>query len=257
MTISSFNGKTAVVTGASGAIGCAIVRAFALAGANVVAADLDRQSASRTIEGLGGNALAVQGDVADENDVEAMLEAAFRQFGSIDILINNAGVALLPEPTIRQDLASWRRVVDINLQGVFLMARGAARRMLGRDGGGVIVNVASVAGLSPAPGSNDYSVTKAAVVTLTETLATEWARKGIRVNAVAPGIMDAGITRQQMERRQGLRDAFTRRIPMGRLGEADDVTDAVLFLSSDHASYITGVCLPVDGGFSAARWAVG
>lgn len=231
--------KSLVVTGGGNGIGAEICRAGVKAGYRVGALDLDGGAARRVAEAIGGQAL-----VADVRD-EASVEAAFEEFGAVDALVNNAGMVRFGQ-LADLSLEDWRLVIDVNLTGSFVAARAAARRME-RAGGGAIVNISSINGLVPAAYGGAYGSSKAAVLLLTEQMAIEWAPKGIRVNAVAPGFIDAGMSEPIYA------DAETRRVrsggvPLKRLGTAEDIAGAVLFLLSDEAGYITGHNLVVDGG---------
>lgn len=240
----SLNGKNILVTGGAGGIGMAIADMLVQRGAAVVLTDIDAKQLEAARERTGASA-AFPGDITDEDDVSEIFSRMADHMGGIDGLVNNAGIAQELAGTRNQALADWRRVIDVNLQGSFLAARAASRWM---KSGGAIVNIASVAGLCAFRASNGYSVSKAAIVMMTKTLALDLARFGIRVNAVAPGIIDAPMAKVV----QGIADmSLEERIPMGRIGHADEVAKAVHFLLSDEASYITGISLPVDGGWSA------
>lgn len=238
--------QTALVTGAARGIGFGIARMLAEAGAVVAVNDLDVELAHAAATQLGGKCFAVPGNVTSEEEARAIVAAVVDQVGSLDFLVNNAGVAAPLVSLAVLPLEDWQHVIDVNLKGTFLMCRAAAAEM----NGGAIVNVASVAGLVGFPASHAYGVSKAAVVMLTMTLATELARRSIRVNAIAPGIIDAPML-GAMLRNEDDKDALFARIPMGRPGLADEVGRAVAFLCSEAASYITGSILPVDGGWQA------
>ena len=240
------SGRTALVTGAGRGISFGIAQVLAEAGATVVVNDLDIRSAQDAAARLGGKCFAVPGNVTSDNEACAIVANVVDRQSSLDFLVNNVGVAAPLVPLSALHIEDWQRVVDVNLKGTLLMSQAAATVMTG----GAIVNIASVAGLVAFPTSHAYGVSKAAVVMLTMTLATELARRGIRVNAVAPGMIDAPMF-GAMLRAASDADTLTARIPMGRLGSADEVGRAVAFLCSDAASYITGVVLPVDGGFQA------
>ena len=230
-----------VVTGGARGIGEQICRQAADRGYRVGVLDLDAATAGHVAEAVGGQALVA--DIRDEAAVEAALDA----FGQVDALVNNAGMVrfgTLAELSVED----WRLVVDVNLTGTFIVARAAARRMA-ESGGGAIVNISSINGLVPAAYGGAYGSTKAAIQLLTEQMAVEWADSGIRVNAVAPGFIDAGMSEPIYA------DPETRRVrsagvPLKRLGAAEDIANAVLFLLSDQASYVTGHNLVVDGGVS-------
>jgi len=233
--------KSLVVTGGSRGIGAQIARQAAAAGYRVGILDLESEGAAAGRVASDVDGVALSADICDERSVEAALE----QFGAIDALVNNAGVVrfgTLNEQTVE----NWRLVVDVNLTGTFIVARAAARRLAER-GGGAIVNITSINGLVPAAYGGAYGATKAAVRLLTEQMAVEWAPSGIRVNAVAPGFIDAGMS-EPLYADPETRRVRTAGVPLNRLGSAEDIANAVLFLLSDQASYITGQNLVVDGG---------
>ena len=241
-------GKTALVTGAARGIGLGIASALASAGARIAVNDLDPDAAERVARQLGGGAFAIPGDVSDEAAADAIVASA-QASAELDMLINNAGIAEPPKPIGRQRLGEWQHVMDVNLRGPYLMSRAASAGMK-RAGGGAIVNIASITGLVGFPASHAYGVSKAAIVMLTKTLAGELARHSIRVNAVAPGVIDTPMLHEVATGSDRL-SAFVSRTPLGRLGTAADVGNAVAFLCSSAAAYITGVTLPVDGGWLA------
>jgi NAD(P)-dependent dehydrogenase (short-subunit alcohol dehydrogenase family) len=170
--------------------------------------------------------------------------------GSLDILVNNAGVLEPLAPTMDQKLDDWQRVIDVNLRSVYLMSRAFGRHVLGRFGQGAIVNITYIAGLEGFAASNAYGVSKAGVMHMTKTMAVEWARRGVRVNCVAPGFIDTPMAHALFDQ-SGQRDRLVRRIPMRRLGDGDEIANTVAFLVSEGASYITGATIPVDGGWVA------
>lgn len=233
-----------LVTGGADGIGRAIASAFAAQGDRVLLVDRDAARVAATAAELGAAA-----HVCDVTDAEAVAALA-ASIGRIDVLVNNAGIGDSHLPTAEQDAARFRMVLDVNLTGSFLMAQAVGGRMV-RAGGGAIVNLASIAGLTGLPRRNAYGAAKAGVVALTRNLACEWARFGVRVNAVAPAYVDTALVRAIAESGRMDLGKVRRRTPMGRLIGAHEVAAAVVFLASDAASAITGVTLPVDGGWSA------
>lgn len=245
------DGRTALVTGAAGGIGLAIARRLAADGARVVIADRDAARLQTAITELPDDAVALVADISSEAGVDAMIADAVARLGQLDILVNNAGLAEPIARTVDQQLADWERVIDVNLRGTYLACRAFGRHVLPRRVGGAVVNIGSVAGLGGIPSSNGYGVSKAAVAHLTRNLACEWASKGIRVNCVAPGYIEAPMAVEMFANVHVDRSRIERRLPMQRLGQADEIAGAVSFLVSKDASYITGVTLPVDGGWCA------
>lgn len=242
------NGRTALVTGGARGIGFGIAEMLSAAGAIVAINDIDAGAARDAAARLGGDAFAVPGDVSDHDRADDLVAAAARG-KSLDILVNNAGVSEPHGPLDKQPIPAWRRVIEINLQSAYVMSR-AALPWLKASPAGAIVNIASVAGLTGFPGSHAYGVSKAALIMLTKTLAGELARHGIRVNAVAPGIIDAPML-ETVTKGGGALPALLARVPMARLGAPQEIGKAVAFLASGAASYVTGIVLPVDGGWLA------
>lgn len=242
------NGKTALVTGAGGGIGFAIATTLSAMGARVAVNDINPAIADDAAHRIGGTAIAVPGDVSNAAAVDAIVAAAAGPSG-LDILVNNAAIAEEIASIRNQHVDHWQRVMDVNLRGTYLMSQSAARGMISRRAG-AIVNIASVAGVGAFPASHAYGVSKAAVVMFTKTLACELARFGVRVNAVAPGVIEAPMLDEMLS---GTGDAapVVARVPLGRLGVPGEVASAVAFLCSAAASYITGTILPVDGGWLA------
>jgi NAD(P)-dependent dehydrogenase (short-subunit alcohol dehydrogenase family) len=245
--------KIGIITGAGSGIGKATALACAREGADIVVFDLKPETAEETVsevQGIGRRGLAVGGDVTREADIDQLVEQTLRQFGRIDFLVNNAGVADQIVPTIEQPLAGWERVLDIHLKGMYLCCRRAGQQML-RQMGGSIVSISSVAGFVGFPMRTAYGPAKAGIAQLSRVLAVEWAMYNIRVNAIAPGfvqtpLVDAVIRAGKLEEKR-----IAERTPMGRLARPEEIASAAVFLLSDEASYITGVTLPVDGGFLA------
>jgi NAD(P)-dependent dehydrogenase (short-subunit alcohol dehydrogenase family) len=260
MTIPTFSslfrldGKTAVITGAGHGIGKVTALMLAQAGARIALYDIDLAAATNVADDIrrsGGVATASVVDVAVEESVALAFAATVEHFGSVDILVNNAGIAIR-KPTIDLSHSDWDRVVAVNMTGVFLCARAAAREMLKSGHGGSIVNIASIFGLSGGGlyPNISYQTTKGAIINLTRALAIEWAEQGIRVNAVAPTWVRTRLIEPLLERPELVAE-MTRLIPLGRLAESSEVAVAILFLVSPAAAMITGHTLPVDGGFLA------
>jgi len=246
----SLEGKVALITGGRRGIGRRVALAFAEAGADVAVCDLvmdDGQlgSVAEEIQGIGRRSLAVQADTSQKRDVENMVERALRELGGIDILFNNAGTAA-PGPLLELPDDEWDRVINVNLKGYYLCAQAVGRKMVERKKG-VIVCVASQYAFKAAAGMGVYCVTKAGVVMLTRVLAKELGGYGIRVNAIAPGLVKTDLSRNDW----GDSDIRTQReaaIPLGRLAETSDLVGAALFLASDASAYVSGHTMLVDGG---------
>jgi NAD(P)-dependent dehydrogenase (short-subunit alcohol dehydrogenase family) len=246
-------GKAAIVTGAAMGIGRGVAVMLAHAGASIVVADINLEAARKVvgeIEALAGKALAIEADVSKAVDVKRMVEVTVDKFGGVDILVNNAGIIPLT-PALELEEEEWDRVQDVNVKGTFLCSQAVAREMVKQGRGGKIVNMGSIDGVYPLMvGFAHYDTSKAAVIMLTKSLSKELAPHKINVNAVAPGIVDTPAL-WRLADPLGLDPnvIFSSRIPLGRLEQPEDVAKAVLFLVSDAAEYITGICLFVEGGF--------
>ena len=247
------DGKVAVVTGASSGLGVVFAETLAGAGAKVVVSARRLDHLEKLAEELrrdGAEAMAVQCDVLDESDIDRLVTTAVDEFGSLDIMVANAGLSD-PRPAEDEPLDVWHRIVGINLTGVFLCAQRAGRVMLDQ-GSGSIVNVASVlgqVGAGQVPQAS-YSASKGGVVNLTRELAAQWARRGVRVNSLSPGWFHTEMTDEMFEAESGLR-WIRRNTPMGRAGEPRELAGALLYLASDASSYVTGQVITVDGGWTA------
>jgi 3-oxoacyl-[acyl-carrier protein] reductase len=245
----SLTGRVALVTGASSGLGVQFAKALADNGASValVARRADRLKALKDeIEAKGGNAVAIEADVTDRAAMTRAFDAAEKAFGTVTILVNNAGIAQSARRAIDVTPEEWRKVLGVDLDAVFQNAQEAARRMLAGKQRGSIVNIASVLGLGVAKGVAAYATAKAAVIQVTKTLAVELAFRGVRVNAIAPGWFVTEINDDYLMGEAG--EQLKRDIPMGRFGAAGDLDGALLLLVSDAGSYITGATLVVDGG---------
>ncbi len=240
-------GKTAIVTGGSRGIGRAIALCLAEEGANVAVIYAGNTAAAeetqKAIAEKGGQAIAIQCDVANEDAVTAMMKQVKEQFGSIDILVNNAGITrdgLL----MRMKTSDWQAVLDTNLTGTFFCTKAVTKIMM-KQRSGAIVNLTSVVGLTGNAGQANYAAAKSGIIGFTKSVAKELASRGIRVNAVAPGCIDTDMTAVLSD---AVKDEMLKIIPLGRVAQPEEVAKAVLFLVSDCASYITGQVLNVDGG---------
>ncbi len=241
-------GKAAIVTGGASGFGEAIARLFAHEGAKVVIADIDGDRAARIAADIGADARPVTADVTSRSDVTAMVEVAQSAFGRLDILVNNAGYTHKNGDMLGVDEATFDRVFAVNVKAIYLAALAAVPVMAGQ-GGGVIVNTASTAGLRPRPGLTWYNGSKGAVITLTKSMAVELAAKNIRVNCLCPVAGETGMLADFLgEDTSEKRAQFIATIPLGRLSQPADIANAALFLTSDEAELITGVALEVDGG---------
>ena len=244
----SLQGRVALVTGASSGLGVQFVKALADNGAQValVARRADRlKTLKEEIEGKGGKVIAIEADVTDRAAMTRAFDAAEKAFGTVTILVNNAGIAHGGRAVEMPD-EEWRKVLSINLDAVFFWAQEAARRMLAAKKQGAIVNIASVLGLAVAKGAVAYATAKAGVVQITKALAVELAFKGIRVNAIAPGWFVTEMNDDYLLGEHGA--AIKREIPMGRFGNPGDLDGVLLLLASDAGSYITGTTIVADGG---------
>jgi len=244
-------GKVALVTGAGSGIGRAVALRFAREGARVACADLVAEAARETAEaitGAGGQAVALALDVTDAAGCERAVRATLEAFGRLTTLVNAAGVrGERRDPTPPPD--EWRRVVEVNLTGTYLASR-AAVHALAATGQGTITNIASIYGLVGGSLSPAYAASKGGVANLTRQMALEWAPR-VRVNCVCPGVIETPMTAPLLAD-PAWREAAIRRHPLGRLGQPEDVAAAILYLASDEAAFVTGVALPVDGGYTAA-----
>jgi NAD(P)-dependent dehydrogenase (short-subunit alcohol dehydrogenase family) len=246
-------GHVALVSGAGSGIGLATARLLAAHGARVALVDLNGAGAEQgaaEIRASGGEAIAWQADASDERDVQRVVAATADAFGGLTVLVNNAGISS-GERAASDELSMerWDQMMRVNFRGYLLMARAAVPWLSKR--GGAVVNNASSAGIASTPGAAHYATAKAAIIMLTRNLAVEWAPRGVRVNAVAPGIIDTGFGRPDGQRHivdQARRARHERYIPLGRVGVAEDIAKVMLFLCSDLAGYVTGQTLLVDGG---------
>ncbi|GAB6061313.1 3-oxoacyl-ACP reductase FabG [Deferrisoma palaeochoriense] len=238
-----FEGKVAIVTGSTRGIGRAVAERLSREGARVLVTGRDAEAAARVAAELPAEALGAGLDVSDPESVEAAVGRALEAWGRIDILVNNAGITR-DNLALRMKLEDWRAVIDTNLTGAFLCAKACLRPMV-RAKSGAIVNISSVVGALGNPGQPNYCAAKAGLEGLTRSLAREYANRGVRVNAVAPGYIATDMTAELPE---AVREGLLSQVPLARLGRPEDVAEAVAFLASDRAAYITGQVLHVNGG---------
>jgi 3-oxoacyl-[acyl-carrier protein] reductase len=244
-------GKIAIVTGAASGFGEGIARRFAAEGARVVVADLNLDGAKRLAAEIGG--VAVGGDVSKGADVAAIVQAAQREFGGLDVVVNNAGTTHRNRPMLEVDEATFDRVYAVNVKSIYWMAQAAIPVLRQQGRGGSIINIGSTAGISPRPGLVWYNGTKGAVNIITKAMALELAKENIRVNSVCPVIGATALVADFMggEDTPALRERFLASIPLGRMSTPADIANACVWLAEDSSSFITGVLLPVDGGRTA------
>lgn len=244
--------RSVVVTGAASGLGAAVAHAAVEAGWRVGVLDRDGDGARRLAAELGPEAVALAADTTVEAEVDDALDrfAAATGTPAPDGLVANAGIVRFG-PLADATVEDWREVVDVNLTGTFITARAVARRMIGAGTRGSLVTVTSMNGVAPGPNAGAYGATKAAIALLTKQMALEWGPSGIRANAVAPGLIDAGMS-EPIYADDGIRRRRSASVPLGRLGTAQDVAGAILFLLSDEAAYINGVELLVDGGVTSS-----
>jgi len=241
----------AIVTGGGSGIGEATAHALAQRGAHVVVADVNEDGARATAGAIGAAAAAVRVDVADDASVAAMVAFAIERFGGLDWACNVAGIAPAPKPFVDHTHDDWQRTIDVNLSGVFWCMQHELRAMIAQGRGGAIVNMASAAGLVPAPGQPQYTAAKHGVLGLTKQAAQEFAGSGIRVNAVLPGQTETAPMRAYLDAQPDGGEKMLRRLPMGRMATTNEIANAVAWLCSAEASYVNGVSLTVDGGLLA------
>jgi NAD(P)-dependent dehydrogenase (short-subunit alcohol dehydrogenase family) len=255
MLVQRFSGRVAIITGAGSGIGLGIARAFAAEGAAVAIAEINPaagEAAAATIEAAGGRAIAVPADVADEAQVAAMVAEVVARLGQVDILVNNAGV-VAHRLLLEMELEVWQRQLDVQLTGPFLVSRHVARHLIERGAPGRIVNISSVSALMGRVKGGAHCASKAGLTLLTKVLAMELGAYGITVNAVAPGLIDVPAQRDELNLSSAYKNRYLQEIPLGRIGEVEDIARTVLFLASDEAAWVSGQLHVVDGGLMAGH----
>jgi NAD(P)-dependent dehydrogenase (short-subunit alcohol dehydrogenase family) len=248
-------GKVGLVTGGTSGIGRETAVLFAKAGANVVVAgrrELEGKETVELVRAAGGDGFFVKADVSKASEVETLIQKTVEKFGRLDIAFNNAGIEGVWVPIIRQSEEDWDRTIDINLKGVWLCLKYEVRQMLKQGGGGAIVNMASINGLIGAAGAAAYSASKHGVVGLTKSAALETAKSGIRINAVCPAVIETPMG-ERLFGAPALHKYVLSCHPIGRFGRPAEIAEAVVWMCSDRASFMTGQSLVLDGGFLAGR----
>ena len=244
MNAQPLEGKSAIVTGAAQGIGNAIAKRLAEEGAKVAILDISEEGARTSAREIGRGAIGVQADVARTSEVDRAFGEVIEQFGKLDILVNNAGIVGTDTPVKDLEDEDWNRVLAVNLNGTFICSRAAIRHMIERQTG-AIVSVASISGKEGNANMAPYSVSKAGVICFTKALAKEVLTDGIRVNCVAPALIDSPLLDGMDQERV---DFLTSKIPLGRLGKMEEVAATILFLASDESTFATGACFDVSGG---------
>ncbi|GAA1266789.1 MULTISPECIES: glucose 1-dehydrogenase [Streptomyces] len=250
----NFEQQVALVTGAASGMGLATARAFAKAGATVVLADIDEKAVQRAAEELtaaGHRATSVVCDVTDEEQAAAMVDRAVTTYGRLDMAFNNAGIQVPPSDAADETAENFDRVNTVNLRGVWAAQKHELRQMR-QQGSGAIVNCSSLGGLVGLPERAAYHASKHGVIGLTKSAAVEYAPKGIRINAVCPGVIDTPMVADMLEGQAEAMAEIMKQQPIGRLGRAEEIAAAVLWLCSPAASLVVGVALPVDGGYTTS-----
>lgn len=253
----TLSGTVALITGAGSGIGQAIAYKFAEAGADIAVNDIELSKTSETCsvieKKLGRKAIPAIADISDEKSVDSMVDLVLRELNKIDILVNNAGVVdQLRTPTIEQSVTVFDRVLAIHFKGAYLCCRSVGKHMI-KQGSGNIINIASIHAFNPMTKRTAYGPAKAAVVNLTKQLAVEWAPNNIRVNSIAPGFVYTQMAKDAFEKGLSVMEDLLKPVPMKRMAKPDEIANVALFLASEESSYITGITVPVDGGWLANR----
>lgn len=253
MEFLNLSGKTVIVTGANGGIGQIISKAFADYKCNVVLCDLklsDLEELAEEIRSKGANVLTVECDVTNSEDISTLISKTLEEFQSIDVLVNNAGIASKRIAIEEYPLDNWQQMMDINLTGIFMLSQQVGKVML-EQGAGSIVNISSGASYRALPGNLAYCVSKSGVNMLTKGFGSEWADKGVRVNAVAPAYVETPMVAYVRANNKDFDKEILSRVPMKRMGRPEEIANGVLFLASDASSYMTGEIIAIDGAATA------
>ena len=248
MKLFNLTGRVAIVTGGNGGIGLGMATGLLNAGASVVIAGRNKEKSAKAAASLGERARAIEVDVADEESVHSLVDQTVRAFGRVDILINNAGIAIRKQPEA-YTLNEWRQVIDTNLTSAFLCSQAVYPHMV-RTGGGKITNIGSILSIFGAPFAVPYGATKGGLVQMARSFATAWAKDNIQVNTILPGWIDTDLTETARAQIEGLNDRVLARTPAKRWGSPDDFAGVAVFLSSSASDFVTGTAIPIDGGYS-------
>jgi 2-deoxy-D-gluconate 3-dehydrogenase len=248
MKLIDLTGRVAIVTGGNGGIGLGMATGLLNAGASVVIAGRNKEKSAKAAASLGERARAIEVDVADEESVHSLVDQTVKAFGRVDILINNAGIAIRKQPEA-YTLNEWRQVIDTNLTSAFLCSQAVYPHMV-RTGGGKITNIGSILSIFGAPFAVPYGATKGGLVQMARSFATAWAKDNIQVNTILPGWIDTDLTETARAQIEGLNDRVLARTPAKRWGSPDDFAGVAVFLSSSASDFVTGTAIPIDGGYS-------
>jgi 2-deoxy-D-gluconate 3-dehydrogenase len=244
------SGRVAIVTGGNGGIGLGMARGLIEAGASVVVAARNKEKSAKAAAALGERAIAIEVDVANEASVKALVEQTVAKFGRIDILINNAGIAIRKQPET-YTLDEWRQVIDVNLTSAFICSQAVYPHMV-KAGGGKIINIGSILSLFGIPVGVPYGASKGGIVQMARSFATAWAKDNIQVNSILPGWIDTDLTETARVQIEGLNERVLARTPAKRWGKPSDFAGIAVFLSSPLSDFVTGTAIPVDGGYTVA-----